>query len=274
MKNFKIEKFTDLSSDTDYEKLFESYNYHQEKNLPSGVWQSNESDFFSWSEIEKKTLAALENKLDYKLFTLWSKAYLKLNGFFGLSEVFECALKIFNENKDIENFQDIINYFDKNLYAFLLQISVPIENEPLLQEILKNPYYKQYFKEERLKNELNWLVADFDYLLNELRKIEGYLMKLKEMFEKIRLLTLNSQEDEENNYNQGENFDFSKDQTKEEALELIEKGINALYEIDPNNLALPLLKKGLKWTNYTTFEILEEIGSGNQIEVFINLIKS
>lgn len=286
--------FYNIEQDLQYQKLMDAIKLHEEKELPQGIWASDDK-IMPWDQIENIAWQLLKEKTrNFKLFTIWAQAYIKLYGLEYLNEIFLVLAKVLENDdfvaNDTDYRQSIVRYIDKYLGNALNLVNINIgsyhtillsefenfslENYIQFQELLAN-----ISQETELK--LNIIYENAQKTFSELRKMlsdfgADNVVRLVKMMQLLNNLIsyrakMSEQEDIELAVdNKEKNIFYYKDA----AYTSIMEGLQILERVDAQNLLIPFLHKAMRWKDMTLLQIFEDIGSAQEIEAFMKILKA
>ena len=283
----------EVSELIEYQKIFEEKKKKDEFLLPQGVW-IDEEEPMRWEKIEAHAWnIIIEHGYDLKLFALWAQAYLSIFGICELEFIFNATYKVC-DNKEIFGNDDevkfsLIKYLDKAIATPSLSDSLNKYNKDLSLN-----YFNALIKKDSKKdveiffnsfdidtmNDLIHIKDNIYYSFENVKKVFNFciLEKIQIILDSFDLFVTYYKEYQEQKLERVqeevvEEVVIAEFSSKEDAMNEVFRVLKYLHETDSSNIAIPLLKKALKWQNLGVMEIMKDLENGSEFEAFLKIFK-
>lgn len=286
-----------LTDDVQYQELFEEKKKLESSDLPKGVWAEENS--LNWQYIQDKSLDIMLKKgRDCKLLSIWAEAYVSLNGLASLDDVLQVVLLVLQNDPYLSTDEDeqklgLIKYLDKHLSKAiqssnlnfgsaheinLLQFeNFHLENYAQYRDIASyfSPVNAQKLRE--IYEHAKETFTSIELFLKEARCFElsgtGVLIEQINNFlaycSAMRSVPETVSEEIVSENTENKSIFYYRDQ----GYKSIEQGLAILERADPQNIAIPLLKKVMQWKDLPLLDIFAHVGTSAEIEAFIKILK-
>jgi hypothetical protein len=250
----------------------------------------------NWDYIENTAWQIILNKgVDLKLLALWVETFIYTYHITNLAWILHAILQILINcpkilSDDKEQTLVSIKYLDKKLAKAIitLNLNISMQNEITLTQfeqfqlgksnefhdkclsINSCDYEKLLLVHEEICKTFNQLS---EFVINnkktKLIKTQTAICSIKNFDLYLTDIKTNNEQIQQNSIPIQRSV-----HNKEEAFEHLLKCIEILENIDSDTLVLALLYKAMQWSNFNTLEILDDLGSAQQIEIFMKMLKN
>lgn len=280
----------DITSNLKYQELMSLRKLKiEEEELPEHLLDESTEELPSWEYIEEQSWNLMKKSgMNWHLFVLWLESNISAEGFDDCLIVLNAFKNVVLKKHDLLCDNDneksdekkllLIEYFDKSISRALMYSYVKHEF-PLVDYI----YYKNNAKHDKLFDVLS-VITEKDYdtyrdiiescknLIDSCEnlfptftihcsKVKETLIKLDDIMNIYEEHFMTIEEDNEDDEKKSEvlsNVSYYND-SKEEAYKKIAEALEILKKQDQQNLAIPLLRKIMRWNSLNISEILNEI---------------